>query len=127
MNGATSKPCQSIAGRADSPVKPRSELAHQPGQQPAAVTSHRESAQSRDVRVCATDSRPAPGADLTGALLSRHHRESPGSRAHRLTGPLRPWLCGGVQRGETKSAPETRCGARGGTRLGNPCDETGDR
>ena len=41
------------------------------------MTSHRADAQDRDVRVRATDSRPAPGADLTGILSARSPVERP--------------------------------------------------
>ena len=50
------------------------------------MTPIRGSAQSRDVRVCAIDSRPAPGADLTGTLLSRPTREDPASHIASATG-----------------------------------------
>jgi hypothetical protein len=47
-----------------------------------AQASHGGDDQGWDVPVCATDSGPAPGADLTGSLSPHHPEEDPGPVAH---------------------------------------------
>lgn len=98
---------QLTVGQPEPLVKPASEAAHQPGQQPAAV--------------------PARLIEEEMSRLAERH-ESPAAfealfRCLWLAG--RPRLCGGVQRGEIKSAGETTGGARGGSRLGHPSDGDG--
>lgn len=106
------RPDSPHTARGNAPVsttRPDTQLSRGPGH-PAGgpPLPSRGDAQGRDVRVCADDSRPAPGADLTGSLSPRPHQEGtrvasappPGPTGTRLLGAdrlaaeiqaTRPW------------------------------------
>ena len=115
------------SGRSNPPVKPRSAVvaAVRAGVPPMPETERERAKRTKTMpwkwqrcskcgRQC---SRTGHGRDGL--------RQCPSGGVHRPGRSRGQNGCGGVQRGEIKSAGETTGGARGGSRLGDPCDEAG--